>query len=429
MRERHARFKGTARLSITSLRFSENGVRAINQRNIDRLVNIYRVRGCLRREREHRIPALIESSALATALEVSGAVPDTLLGSEDDPPLLVFPEASVECLHGQHRILAASRYLEDNNRWWVVDLYDQGRSLVIALRQYFRDGYADYEQTSDGEIFRKLRLYSRSGQVELERNMWCQLSPSKQRDLKQLLANEPLRTAFDNLLDWPGLWPSMKLGTFHRLLTMRYVWRRICVDRPDIMASTDSKTVDLVQLRAPCASKVDRNHIELGMDSMLLYPAVINIQDRYSIREGICQMRQIPSLFTFFEDLIYLECCSKALRSLFDSSQGTIHESMSQLYTRHSATDCLLPIQLQDGTFRECAGNDIDGQEFGYQQLWLYVMRHFPEMVPATPRKENGIPKPKVKEPDSRTWYGFAALAQHLGFASEQIAALLITDP
>ncbi|RPA92347.1 hypothetical protein L873DRAFT_1794312 [Choiromyces venosus 120613-1] len=130
MRERQDRFKGCARLSIISLRFQEDQMRAIDQRNVDRLVDIYRGQGCLRRDGEHRIPAVIESGVLVTALEASGDAPERLIASNIDPRVLRFPDATVEYLHGQHHVLAANQYLEPDSRWWVVDLSDKGMSPV-----------------------------------------------------------------------------------------------------------------------------------------------------------------------------------------------------------------------------------------------------------------------------------------------------------
>ncbi|KAG0126034.1 hypothetical protein HOY82DRAFT_466526, partial [Tuber indicum] len=201
----------------------------------------------------------------------------------------------------------------------------------------------------------------------------------------------------------------------------------ICMDRADLMASTDFGTVEMLQLRAPCSSNTDRSYIELELESRLLYPTIADIRDRQLIKESIGQMRRIASLYTFFEDLKYLECCSKALRSLIGSQQGTIYDCVSQLYLRYGLA--YLPVELPDGIFMECATSSTDGRELGYQQLWLYVLRYFTEMVVATPRKEQGMAKPEVKEPDFRTWYGFDTLAQHLGFASEVIDALVETDP
>ena len=74
---------------------------------------------------------------------------------------------------------------------------------------------------SDGEIFRKIRLYHQQKETDLERKWWARLSESKRKDLEQLLKNERYADAFDDLLGWPGLWYPIQLGTLHRLLTMR----------------------------------------------------------------------------------------------------------------------------------------------------------------------------------------------------------------
>lgn len=73
----------------------------------------------------------------------------------------------------------------------------------------------------DGEIFRRIRLYHRGKCTELEQKWWARLSESKRKDLRQLLKNQKYAEAFDQLLEWPGLWYPIQLGTLHRLLTMR----------------------------------------------------------------------------------------------------------------------------------------------------------------------------------------------------------------
>ncbi|PWW77235.1 hypothetical protein C7212DRAFT_343068 [Tuber magnatum] len=365
IQERQHRFRGSARLSITELRFPEERLRAIEQWNVDRLVDIYKTQGCLRQEREHRILVLIESGILATALEASGVAAETVIGSIDGPLELHLPESSV------------TRVRPSNN------------TSTMGMRTpsvQARGG-------SSGES---------AYRADLASGTWSSpcgaISP---------LASEAVRY----------------------LQHIRNIWTRICMDRANVVAGTDHKTVEMLQLRAPCASNADRKYMEQEMDSKLLFSTITDISDRKAVRESIQQMRQIPSLFTFFEDQKYHEYCAKAFRSVIGSPQGTIHECMSHLYTRDGLAHSHLLVELQDGTFRECTGNATKGREFSYQQLWLYVMRHFPEMVAATPRKENGKTKPEIKEPDPRIWHGFATLARHLGFDSDRIDTLLETDP
>ena len=52
-------------------------------------------------------------------------------------------------------------------------------------------------------------------------------------------------------------------------------------------------------------------------------------------------------------------------------------------------------------------------------------MRHFPEMVGMAPKKENGQPNPRVKEPNSWFWYNFAAMAKRLRFETTKSKEIL----
>ena len=51
-----------------------------------------------------------------------------------------------------------------------------------------------------------------------------------------------------------------------------------------------------------------------------------------------------------------------------------------------------------------------------YQQLWLFSLRHFPEMTGCSPRKDPGRPKPRTPAIESSWWSRLAALAADCGF-------------
>lgn len=84
--------------------------------------------------------------------------------------------------------------------------------------------YENSKGFDDGYIFQSLRHYQRLGDQAGENKWLARLSQSKRRDLKQLQrssAFRDLREALDDLLSLPGLWQAFRIGTFHRLLTMR----------------------------------------------------------------------------------------------------------------------------------------------------------------------------------------------------------------
>jgi hypothetical protein len=113
---------------------------------------------------------------------------------------------------------------------------------------------------SDGIIFRKIRQY------EIARNRpqtlkWrSRLSQSKRRDLKQLRTQKnliPLQEAFDALLDFPGLWRALEIGTFHRILPMKCPVVSACYIFPEI--ETDF-LLGAGALSTPRQISMGRNH-------------------------------------------------------------------------------------------------------------------------------------------------------------------------
>lgn len=83
------------------------------------------------------------------------------------------------------------------------------------------EAFGNEQRPSDGEIFRKIRYYHRTGDEESENRWWACLECSKPKDLRQLIKNTKLIAAFDALIDMPGLWSKVQLGALHRLLALR----------------------------------------------------------------------------------------------------------------------------------------------------------------------------------------------------------------
>jgi hypothetical protein len=77
------------------------------------------------------------------------------------------------------------------------------------------------QKPSDGEIFRKIRLYHRENDQEAQKRWWSCLEKSKPKDLRQLFRRSSLAAGFDALIDMPGLWAKLQLGALHRLLVLK----------------------------------------------------------------------------------------------------------------------------------------------------------------------------------------------------------------
>jgi hypothetical protein len=87
---------------------------------------------------------------------------------------------------------------------------------------------------------------------------------------------------------------------------------------------------------------------------------------------------------------------------------------MEQQFSHANQSPGAVVMQDTETVFNICEGNVTDQIEFGYRQLYLFALRHFPRMIGESPKKEKDRPKPTIEEPDPVTWYRFALLADRL---------------
>ncbi|KFZ24817.1 hypothetical protein V502_00702 [Pseudogymnoascus sp. VKM F-4520 (FW-2644)] len=264
--DKAAKIIGTARVRIDHLAFP-NPIRGKDLTKVKKLKGEFALKGCL--DEQHRIPAVIDDNTLQTALLKTGLNIEALQGVSDQPQSLHFPEnMKLECFHGQHRIIAAKRYLPEE-RWWTVDLYRT--DLDDDTRNSLLGGYGYSSDYTDGEIFRQVRRCQVSADTLGEIQWRARLTATKNRDIDQLLKREIILNALDSLLPIKGLWKEFKLGSLHLLLNMRideeiaHYIRKIEQTMNEIlggdtrlMERTDDPTIEMIQLRAPAVSKKDQ---------------------------------------------------------------------------------------------------------------------------------------------------------------------------
>jgi hypothetical protein len=97
---------------------------------------------------------------------------------------------------------------------YAVDIPDKVADCI-------REGFVNEAAYADGEIFRKIRFYQRSQNLQAENKWWARLTLGKTKDLQRLLKNQSLAEAFERLVDFPGFWSTVQLGTLHRILPLR----------------------------------------------------------------------------------------------------------------------------------------------------------------------------------------------------------------
>ena len=100
----------------------EDSGQDLDNRNVDRLLDVFRLEGCDRDDPGHAIPVLADDGVLANV--DSQALQRTPTGAQR----LSFPTSiNLTCLHGRHRICAAQHFLPASDRWWMVKIFDTSK--------------------------------------------------------------------------------------------------------------------------------------------------------------------------------------------------------------------------------------------------------------------------------------------------------------
>lgn len=198
------------------------------------------------------------------------------------------------------------------------------------------------------------------------------------------------------------------------------------------MARIDTHTVDELQLYAPRASKVDWTTVKGKILSGEVF-SNFSRSERASIWENLRSKEAcdgiIPSLHTFFRDISYLELCANAVKRLvvLNKQRPTVRSALVHSFRpRHGDGDYL--VQTSETTFRRQRGSTTECITSGYRQIWMYAMRHYPDMAKDVqcghPKANPARAKARAKA-DESVIHDMAALAQKLGFRTPQIKEIL----
>ena len=100
--ERRSRFVGTARIPLRSLRLEDGLEFAIHEKNILRLVDIFKREGVKRLKPDNYVTALVTRGDLDTCLQASDLTVSALVQDVSLPFLNVPNGGSFRVIHGQH---------------------------------------------------------------------------------------------------------------------------------------------------------------------------------------------------------------------------------------------------------------------------------------------------------------------------------------
>lgn len=198
------------------------------------------------------------------------------------------------------------------------------------------------------------------------------------------------------------------------------------------MAKIDPHTVDMLQLRAPKASKADKKAVKgliLSGEVFSEFSEADSAAIWHKLRSCEACDCVIPSIHTFFRDISYLNVCADAVKRLavLNKQHPTVQKALAHSFRpRRANEDC--QIQTSETTFRGQPGTSADRKETGYRQICMYAMRWYPEMA-KDEQSHTLKAKPTRAKADENAIYDMAVLARRLGFRSKQIKNILKQSP
>jgi hypothetical protein len=133
----------------------------------------------------------------------------------------------------------------------------------------------------------------------------------------------------------------------------------------------------------------------------------------------------IPSLFTFFRDITYLQLCVDCVKRLVYVPRGinsTVPSYLRRRITYVRGGECRVVIQVAEDRFISRPGSLEERADLGIRQLYACAMRDYPDM-PREPEPGNRVKKSAVRA-NRAVLRRLADLAARLGFVSEEIKTL-----
>ncbi|KFY68145.1 hypothetical protein V496_01265 [Pseudogymnoascus sp. VKM F-4515 (FW-2607)] len=424
--ERRLFCKGSALVKFESLNWEDHKIRQHDPKNVLRLKRIFEKEGCRSLKVGNHIPAIVDQHHLDTAIENAkqkgtwnaGVLPSSYatIDSENGYPELEFP-GGINCLHGFHRI-QAGKELRPAEKWWIVDLYLSG--ISYEMRAILDEEYSNEERPCDGQIYRKIREYQYLPRkadalvlpatcVSFEMRWWSRLNESRQKKLRGLFRpytlNRLLAAGFDALTKIPALFDAgMMITTLHTVMATRcyeeiqhylnYIFTAFVGFFNGIengIQRLDKATVRALERKAPAISASDSHELSTAISNGAIFSG-FSSEERSIIWGNILKFRGIiPSLSTFFEDILLLEACTS------------------------------------DTTFHLVKGNPTYCMKLAYLQMIAFAMRDYRD-IPKQSVKKNltEIARPKA---DIEVLQKGASFAKQLGYSTPEIERLEGMEP
>ena len=361
------------------------------------------------------------------------------------------------CLDGRQRIAAARRRF-GTDFWWPVKLY-RNRNVKTLSRQ---------TKHTDGDIcWRILRFHFEN--TELTEDWRFELSPSKRKNLNQLLQTErdgvvpggPIMdwphvyprkgrfkyegivTALYNILSIPGMRREFKLGSMHKYIALQCLDNlerclhtifsrifRIASNTLSIARHFDAKFISDIEGRNPSNSR-DRSYLRQIMDTGQALPEVKNPSIRQTITTELLSLDVIIQSFkTFHKNMVYFTIGVDILtQHILDEEPDKPQKSNKSPFQR-LLKDWVQPvrplIEVREDFVQPLVSLDSD---LACQLLFLDELRDFPYLLNEKLLQDRRGEPPPITRKDNWHVFRLHARARQQGFSTNKINRGLATTP
>lgn len=195
------------------------------------------------------------------------------------------------------------------------------------------------------------------------------------------------------------------------------------------MKRLDKQSVLALELKAPGACQKDARGLYGRVHGGEILSA-FSQAERERIWSKICCATTeclIPSLRGFFNDLNYIKLAADCMKRLVGlNSDETIRMELEAAYSEADQSGGGFLVQVSGQSTKLVRGSGSEHFDVLYRQLWLYALREHPAMpAEVNPKKSGG----KTTQVDEDVLFRFVHFARKLGFKTDEIKALLQSNP
>ncbi|PNP84300.1 hypothetical protein FNYG_02373 [Fusarium nygamai] len=220
---------------------------------------------------------------------------------------------------------------------------------------------------------------------------------------------------------------GFEIGTWHKIIggkcdeeVVRYMeftlesWVKLMGSK-EALINVDTEDVKEFQLRVPGVSQVDYRYLADLIEGGMAFKRLTNVEERLQILHRMKNINYLlPSIYTLQKDFKYLRLCTDTMKRLLHGKRKIPLTAQVLAYDAFSHKD---PIGPDDVFFERL------------KSLYLYIMQDLVELTGEWPLLEDGEEPPETPFRHPTNWHQLAQNARRLGFESDEIMRLAVTNP